>query len=81
MSTDFFYEHTDGSVHRKPFRVVDMGGGPLDYFDSPFVKRWWQGEYRCKRCGYTIADEQIHMDHHICEAAGGAPMPKMLPQR
>lgn len=41
---DFFYEHADGSVHRKPALVVEMGGGPAEYFNSPFVKRWWQGE-------------------------------------
>lgn len=33
-------------------------------------------EYRCPMCGYTVADAQFHMDHHICEARGGPPMPK-----
>ena len=37
----YYYEHTDGLVHQKPDRVVEMGGGPGDYFDSPFCKRWW----------------------------------------
>lgn len=39
---DYLYEHTDGSILRKPAVVVDMSGGPEDYFDSPFVKRWWR---------------------------------------
>jgi hypothetical protein len=38
---DYIYEHVDGTLHRKPFIVVDMGGGPIEYFDSPFVKDWW----------------------------------------
>ena len=37
----YFYEHVDGTIHRKPDLVVEMGGGPHEYFDSPFVKRWW----------------------------------------
>ncbi len=37
----YFYEHSNGEVIRKPDIVVDMGGGPADYFDSPMVKRWW----------------------------------------
>lgn len=41
---DYFYEHTNGQIIRKPAAVVDgNGGGPLEYFDSPAVKRWWQG--------------------------------------
>lgn len=42
----YFYEHVDGSIHRKPDIVVDAGGGPRDYFNSPFVKRWWHEEDR-----------------------------------
>ena len=39
----YYYEHVDGSVHFKPFVVVETGfDGPEDYFDSPFVKRWWR---------------------------------------
>jgi len=37
----YYYEHTDGSTISKPDIVVDMAGGPDDYFDSPFVVRWW----------------------------------------
>lgn len=37
----YFYEHINGTVHRKPDVVVDMGGGPREYFSGPFVKRWW----------------------------------------
>lgn len=37
----YYYEHTDGSIHWKPDRVVEMGGGPYEYFQGPFVKRWW----------------------------------------
>jgi hypothetical protein len=38
----YLYRHTDGSLHRKPALVVDSGGGPGEYFDSPFVKHWWR---------------------------------------
>ena len=38
----YYYEHIDGTIHKKPTIVVDMGGGPYVYFDSPFVKRWWK---------------------------------------
>lgn len=31
--------------------------------------------YRCPECGYTEEDARIHMDHHICVAKGGPPMP------
>ena len=37
----YFYEHIDGSIISKPDRVVEMGGGPNEYFTGPFVKRWW----------------------------------------
>ena len=33
--------------------------------------------YRCPMCGYTHKDAMIHMDHSICEAKGGPPMPKL----
>ncbi|WP_373054317.1 hypothetical protein [Thioalkalivibrio sp.] len=38
----YFYEHVNGTIHRKPAIVVEMGGGPHEYFDSPNVKRWWR---------------------------------------
>lgn len=38
----YFYEHTEGSIIHKPDRVVDMGGGPLEYFASPFCRSWWR---------------------------------------
>jgi len=37
----YYYLHTNGEVIYKPFIVVDMGGGPNDYFNSPFVVKWW----------------------------------------
>ena len=37
----YFYEHANGTIIKKPDFVVETGGGPYDYFDSPFVKRWW----------------------------------------
>lgn len=37
----YFYEHVNGEVIRKPAILVDGGGGPDEYFNSPFVKRWW----------------------------------------
>ena len=41
---DYLYEHVDGSVHRKSALVVEMGGGPEEYFAGPFVRRWWREE-------------------------------------
>lgn len=38
----YYYEHTNGGVHWKPRVVVDSAGGPREYFDSPFVARWWR---------------------------------------
>jgi len=38
----YYYEHINGVVKWKPEFVVDMGGGPEVYFDSPFSKRWWK---------------------------------------
>lgn len=37
----YYYEHVDGETIPKPDIVVDMAGGPLEYFNSPFVARWW----------------------------------------
>jgi hypothetical protein len=37
----YFYEHTNGEIIKKPQIVVQMAGGPHEYFNSPFVKRWW----------------------------------------
>lgn len=39
---DYVYEHVNGTIHRKPALVVDSGGGPWEYFNSPFVKKWWR---------------------------------------
>lgn len=48
---NYYYEHTNGSVHHKPASVVDYyDGGPEEYFDSPFVKLWW----------YEPLDEEIN---------------------
>lgn len=36
------YEHVNGSIISKPAMIIDYyDGGPREYFDSPFVKRWW----------------------------------------
>lgn len=40
----YFYEHENGTIIRKPAIVVESGGDPAEYFDSPFVKRWWMEE-------------------------------------
>lgn len=40
----YYYEHVNGTFHRKPAFVVEAAGGPEHYFDSPFVKRWWTEE-------------------------------------
>lgn len=36
----YMYEHINGTLHKKNFMIVEMGGGPYDYFNSPFVKSW-----------------------------------------
>ncbi|MEC8776817.1 MAG: hypothetical protein VXX79_18455, partial [Pseudomonadota bacterium] len=41
---DYYYEHENGSVIRKPAIVVDSGGGPWQYFSGPFVRRWWTSD-------------------------------------
>ena len=38
----YFYEHVNGEIIRRPAIVVEMGGGPGDYFNSPFVRKWWR---------------------------------------
>lgn len=37
----YFYQHSEGSIIEKPALVVDAGGGPWDYFNSPFCEAWW----------------------------------------
>lgn len=37
----YFYLHSEGAVIEKPDRVVNFGGGPHDYFNSPFCRAWW----------------------------------------
>lgn len=37
----YIYIHTNGMPHIKPDGVVEMGGGPDVFFDSPFVERWY----------------------------------------
>ena len=37
----YYYRHTNGEIHKKQDLSVMMGGGPLCYFDSPFVDEWW----------------------------------------
>ena len=36
----YFYEHKNGHIIIKPDATVDSVG-PHNYFDSPFVMRWW----------------------------------------
>jgi hypothetical protein len=52
---DYLYRHTNGEVIRKPCVVVQMAGGPFEYFDSPFVRHWWRdGE---NEPGYDLSQE------------------------
>lgn len=37
----YFYRHSEGQIIEKPTIVVERGGGPWQYFDSPFVREWW----------------------------------------
>lgn len=39
----YYYEHTNGEIIRKPYIVVQSGGGPGTYFKGPMVRRWWRG--------------------------------------
>ena len=41
MKKIYYYEHTNGEIIRKPAFVVETNTTPEEYFDSPFVKRWW----------------------------------------
>lgn len=40
----YYYIHQNGELIRKVGHVVDSGGGPFEYFDSPFVTRWFKGD-------------------------------------
>ena len=42
----YAYRHTNGQIITKPDFVVDAGGGPHAYFDSPFCEEWWHVETR-----------------------------------
>lgn len=45
MSDDkraYLYRHINGTVQRKPWIVVHMGGGPFEYFNGPNVRHWWR---------------------------------------
>jgi len=39
----YWYLHTNGERIYKPAIVVESGGGARDYFDSPFVVKYWMG--------------------------------------
>lgn len=39
----YAYLHTNGNIIEKNKIVVDSKpGGPIDYFDSDFVVKWWK---------------------------------------
>ena len=38
----YIYEHINGTRIRTPFLVVNMGGGPREYFAGPMVRQWWR---------------------------------------
>jgi len=40
----YYYKHVNGTVIGKPDYVVDTGGGPHCYFESPFCVHWWHEE-------------------------------------
>ena len=41
----YAYLHVNGKVLQKPDIVVDtMPGGAEEYFDSPYVVKWWKVE-------------------------------------
>lgn len=38
----YAYLHTNGELIRKTSVVCEVGTTPEEYFDSPFVKKWWR---------------------------------------
>lgn len=52
-------------------------GIPTPYLDAMIEREKAKPSdtYRCPDCGYTQEDAALHMDHSICEAKGGPPMP------
>lgn len=36
----YYYLHSNGELIRKPAIVVESAG-VIDYFNSPFVRKWW----------------------------------------
>lgn len=46
----YFYEHVNGEIISKPAFICEVGTTPEEYFDSPFVKRWWKEEDKAS-CG------------------------------
>jgi len=44
LQSYYFYEHVNGKIIAKPAFVCEHNTTPYDYFDSPFVKRWWRGD-------------------------------------
>jgi hypothetical protein len=59
----YYYQHTNGTIHKKSDFVVDTGGGPNEYFQSPFVKKWWQLNKLVR--GQQIAYVPSHADFDI----------------
>ena len=37
----YYYLHTNGKIISKRAIVAEMGTTPAEYFDSPFVKKYW----------------------------------------
>lgn len=37
----YVYIHTNGTSHSRPDIVIDMAGGPSEYFEGPFIANWF----------------------------------------
>ena len=40
----YYYRHINGEVISKSKLVVEYGGGPVVYFNSPYVVEWWYSD-------------------------------------
>lgn len=38
----YIYLHTNGNLIAKVAYVVDKYSSPKEYFNSPYVKKWWK---------------------------------------
>lgn len=37
----YVYIHTNGTAHTRPDIVIEMAGGPQEYFAGPYIADWF----------------------------------------